>query len=62
MFLAFPRLAYLICNRLVVGERFPELLGKMKQLLLGFPTTYFPEQGFRQALHRTHAQELPQSP
>jgi len=30
------------------SERFPELRGKVKLLLLWFPTTYFPEQGFCQ--------------
>ena len=33
------------------SERFPELWGKVKLLLLAFPTTYFAEQGFCQALH-----------
>jgi len=28
-----------------------QLSGKVKLILLGFPTTYFPEQGFRQVLH-----------
>jgi len=33
------------------SERFPELWGKVKLLLLAFPTTYFAEQGFCQVLH-----------
>jgi len=34
------------------SERFPEVWGKVKLLLLlKFPTTYFPEQGFSQGLH-----------
>jgi len=33
------------------SEGFPELWEKVKQLLLGFPTTYFAEQGFCQLLH-----------
>jgi len=28
-----------------------QLFGKVKLILLGFPTTYFPEQGFCQVLH-----------
>jgi len=33
------------------SKRFPELWGKVKVLLLVFPTTYFAEQGFSQVLH-----------
>jgi len=33
---------------------FPELWGKVKLLLLAFPTTYFAEQGFCQAGLHTH--------
>jgi len=29
----------------------PQLPGKAKLILLGFPMTYFPEQGFCQVLH-----------
>ena len=34
------------------SERIPELWGKVKLLLLAFPTTYFAEQGFCQVLHK----------
>ena len=38
-------------------ERFPELWGKVKLLLLGFPTTYFSEQGFCRKYCTGHARK-----